>query len=51
MTSPLPLDAKIALLSPRSWGNLGDAAIIESLIDARRLFESVRSRCGNGAGR
>ena len=32
----IPPDAKIALLSPCGWGNLGDAAIVQSLIQGIR---------------
>ena len=39
----LPPDPKIALLSPCGWGNLGDAAIVESLIRGiRRRIPSAR---------
>jgi polysaccharide pyruvyl transferase WcaK-like protein len=37
MLRPLGRDAKVALLSPSGWGNLGDAAILESLLHALRL--------------
>jgi len=40
---PLPADARIALLSPCGWGNLGDAAIIDSAIAAiRRRLPAAR---------
>jgi len=43
MISPLPPDAKIALLSPSGWGNLGDAAIVESLVHGvRRRLPAAR---------
>ena len=39
----LPADAKIALLSPSGWGNLGDMAILESLIrGVRRRLPQAR---------
>ncbi len=37
MPGGLPPDAKIALLSPSGWGNLGDRAILESLLQGLRL--------------
>src|SRR2546422_3581380 len=41
--APLPADAKIALLSPCGWGNLGDAAILEATIQGiRRRLPSAR---------
>jgi len=42
MLQPLAADARIAIVSPSGWGNLGDAAIIESLVAGirRRLPKS-----------
>src|ERR1700694_5591332 len=43
MPSSLPPDATIAFMSPCGWGNLGDAAIVDSLVQGiRRRIPGAR---------